>query len=85
MIRTTILRRILAEIFHRVDDLGAVLYLVEDDESLFRHDLLTTGQHQILYNPIHILCSLKELLIFLIFIEVKVGCIFIITSAKFFI
>ena len=79
-----ILRRILAEILHGVDDLGAVLYLIEDDECLFRYNLLTAGQHQILQNPIYILGGFKELLIFLIFIKVKIGGIFIIASAKFF-
>ena len=43
-----ILRSILAEILHGVDDFRAVLHLVKDDEGLFWHDLLTTCQHQVL-------------------------------------
>ena len=78
-----ILRRILAEIFHGVDDLRAVLYFVKNDECLFRCDLLSAGQHQVLQKPVNVLGRFKELLILLVFIKVKVGCIIIITSAEF--
>ena len=41
-------RSILAKILHGVDHLGAILHLVKNDERLFRYNLLTAGQHQIL-------------------------------------
>ncbi len=43
-----ILGSILTEILHGVDNLGAVLYLIKDNERLFRHNFLATGQHEIL-------------------------------------
>ena len=47
-----ILRCILTEILHRIDNFRAVLYLVEDNKSLFRHNFLTTGQYQILQDAV---------------------------------
>ena len=79
-----ILGGILAEVFHGIDDLGAVLHLVKNDQGLFRNDFLTTGQHQILQDAVNIPGGFKELLVFLIFVKVKIGSIFIITSTKFF-
>ena len=79
-----VLRCVLTEILHGVDDLRAVLHLVKDDKGLFRRNLLTAGQHQVLQNAIYIFRSLKELLVFFVFIKVKIGGIFIIASAEFF-
>ena len=77
-----ILRRILAEVFHGVDDLGAVLHLIKDDQRLFRHDLLTAGQHQVLQKAVNVFDRFKELLVFLIFIKVGIGSVFVIAPAK---
>ena len=77
-----ILRRIFAEILHGVDHLRAILNLIENDKRLFRHDLLTACQHQVLQNPVNILRGFKELLILLIFVEVKISGILIVTPAK---
>lgn len=79
-----ILRRILTEIFHGVNHFGAVLHLFKNDKSLFGQELLTACQHQILQNPIRILRGFKKLFVFFVLIEVEVGCIFIIASAKLF-
>ena len=78
-----ILRRVLAKIFHGVDDLGAVLHLVKNDQRLFRVDRLPAGQHQVLQNAVHVLRRLEKLLIFLLLIEVKIGDVFIVPPAKF--
>ena len=43
-----VLRCVLAEIFHGVNNLGAVLHLIKDNKGLFRQDFLTAGKHQIL-------------------------------------
>ena len=43
-----ILRSVLAEILHGVDNLRAVLHLVKDDEGLFWQYLLTACQHKVL-------------------------------------
>ena len=79
-----ILRSVLAEILHGVDNLRAVLHLVKNDKCLFRDNLLPTGQHQILQDAVNILGGFKELFIFFVFVKVKIGSIFIITSAEFF-
>ena len=79
-----ILRRIFAEVLHGIDDLGAILYLVKNNERLFGHDLLAACQHQVLQDAVNILGSLKELLIFFVFIKVEIGGIFIVTLAKLF-
>ena len=73
---------ILAEAFYSVDDLGAVLYLVKDDRRLFRHDLLAAGQHQVLQKAVNVFGCFKELLVFLVFIKVEIGSIFVISPAK---
>ena len=75
---------VLAEVFHGIDDLGAVLHLVKNDERLFGQNLIAAGQHQILQNPIHILGSFKELFIFFVFIKVEISGIFILASAELF-
>lgn len=79
-----ILWGVLAEILHGIDDLGAVLHLVKDDQGLFRNDFLPTGQHQILQDAVNILGGFKELLVFLVFVKVKIGGIFIVAPAEFF-
>ena len=53
---------ILAEAFYGVDDLGAILYLVKDDQRLFRQDLLAAGQHQVLQKTVNVFGCFKELL-----------------------
>ena len=40
-----ILWGVLAEVFHGIDDLGAVLHLVKNNECLFRRNFLPAGQH----------------------------------------
>ena len=77
-----ILRRVLTEILHGIDDLRAVLHLIKDNKRFFRQDFLTACQHQILQDTVNILCCLEELLVFLVFIKVEISRIFIITSAK---
>ncbi len=79
-----ILGRVLTEILHGVDDLRAVLHLIKDNESLFRQDFLTTGQHQILQNAVNIFGSFEKLSVFLVFIKVKISSIFIISPAELF-
>ena len=79
-----ILGGILAEVFHGIDDLGAVLHLVKNDQGLFRNDFLPTGQHQILQDAVNILGGFKKLLVLLVFVEVKIGCIFIVAPTKLF-
>ena len=73
---------VLAEIFHGVNNFGAVLHLIKDNESLFRYYLLTACQHQILQNTVNIFCSFKELLVFFVLVKVEIGGIFIIASAE---
>ena len=75
---------ILAEVFHGVDDLGAILHLVKNVQGLFWQDFLPAGQHQILQDTVNVLGGFKELLVFLVFVKVKIGGIFIIASAEFF-
>ena len=79
-----ILGGVLAEVFHGVDDLGAVLHLVKNNQGLFRNDFLPAGQHQILQDAVNILGCFKELLVFLVFIKVEVGSIFIVAPAELF-
>jgi hypothetical protein len=62
----------------------AIDTLIEDNQGFFRHDFLTACQHKVLQNPVHILGCFKKLLIFFIFIKVKVSCIFITASAELF-
>ena len=78
-----ILRCVLAEILHRVDDLRAVLHLIENDEGLFWQDLLAAGQHQILQDAVNILRGFEELLVLLVLVKVEVGGILIVASAEF--
>ena len=79
-----ILRSVLAEIFHRIDDLGTILHLVKNDEGLFRHDFLTAGQHQVLQDAVNVFGGFKELLVFLVFIKVEICGIFIVMLAELF-
>lgn len=70
--------------WQRVDDLRTVLHLIKNNKGLFRYNLLTTCQHQILQNTINIFGSLEELFVFLIFIKVKICNIFIVTFTELF-
>ena len=79
-----VLRSVLTEILHGVDDLGAVLHLIKDDESLFGQDFLTTGQHQILQDTINVFGGFEKLFVFLVFIKVEICGIFIVVLAELF-
>ena len=78
-----ILRRVFAKILHGVDDLGAVLHFVKDDQGLFGQDLLPAGEHQILQDSVCVLGSFKKLLVFLVFIKVEIGGVFVVTAPEF--
>lgn len=75
---------ILAEILHGINDLGAVLYFVKNNEGLFRQNLLTAREHQILQNSVYIFRSFKKLLVFFVFIKVEISGVFVVAFAKFF-
>ena len=79
-----ILGSVLTKILQRVNDLRAILHFIKDDKSLFLHNLLPTCQHQILQDTVNIFGSLEELLVFFVFIKVKISSIFIITFAELF-
>ena len=66
-----VLRSVLAEILHGVDDLRTILHFIKDNKRFFGQNLLTAGQYQVLQDTADIFCSLEELFVFLIFIKVK--------------
>ena len=79
-----ILRRILTEILHGIDDLRAILYFVKNNKGLFWQNLLTTCQHQILQNPVYIFRGFKKLLVLFVFIKVEISSVFVVAFAEFF-
>ena len=79
-----VLRGILAKILHGIDYFRAVLHLIENDQCLPWEDFLPAGKHQVLQDTADIFGSFKELFVILIFIEVEICCIFVISSSKFF-
>ena len=79
-----ILRSILTKIFHGVDHVRTVLNLIKNNKRFFRQNFLATDQHEILQNPVHILCRFKKLPVLFIFIKVKISSVLIKLPAKLF-
>ena len=78
-----ILGGVLTEVLQGINDIRTVLHFIKNDQSLFRRNLLTAGQHQILQNTADVFSGLKELPEFFMFIKVKICHVLIATSPEF--